>query len=199
MIREANFNDLTEIAQLHIQSFENHFLPKLGVKLLSQYYKEFMTEKNIFLVSVNDNNQIDGLVLGTQSSDEGRNRFIKNNIFRLFVRMCLLCLKFDKDAWSRILAFIRNRLYRVINNKKKSNSKRVSSSSFSLLSICVSQKVKGRGVSRSLIEEFENRLANLGYEYYTLTVQKSNMRAINFYNKLHMSIYRETDTEYGYI
>ena len=48
MIREANFNDLTEIAQLHIQSFENHFLPKLGVKLLSQYYKEFMTEKNIF-------------------------------------------------------------------------------------------------------------------------------------------------------
>ena len=142
MIREANFNDLTEIAQLHIQSFENHFLPKLGVKLLSQYYKEFMTEKNIFLVSVNDNNQIDGLVLGTQSSDEGRNRFIKNNIFRLFVRMCLLCLKFDKDAWSRILAFIRNRLYRVINNKKKSDSKRVSSSSFSLLSICVSQKSK---------------------------------------------------------
>jgi len=68
----------------------------------------------------------------------------------------------------------------------------------SLLSICVSKKAKGTGVSKSLIEEFENRLLGKGYTRYTLTVYKNNSRAINFYNKIGMTVYKETESEYGY-
>jgi ribosomal protein S18 acetylase RimI-like enzyme len=69
----------------------------------------------------------------------------------------------------------------------------------SLLSICVAKNAKGTGVSKALVEEFEKRVKQLGYEGYTLTVRKANNRANNFYKKIGMDIYKESDSEYGYI
>ena len=91
MIREANLNDLNEIAELHMQSFENHFLPKLGIKLLSEYYEEFLEERNIFLVNIDENtNKVNGFILGTPDSAVGKNRFINNNKIQLLLRILLL-------------------------------------------------------------------------------------------------------------
>jgi len=50
MIRDVSYNDIEQIAKLHIISFEGHFLPKLGIKLLGRYYEEFLNDQNIFLV-----------------------------------------------------------------------------------------------------------------------------------------------------
>ena len=36
MIRNVEFNDLNEIAKLHTQSFENHFLPKMRIEITSK-------------------------------------------------------------------------------------------------------------------------------------------------------------------
>jgi ribosomal protein S18 acetylase RimI-like enzyme len=197
MIRDADLNDLREIAILHTESFEGHFLPKLGLKLLVKYYEEFIDEKNIFIVNVDENNRINGLVLGTPNSAVGRNRFIMNNKIGLSLRVLLLCFILDKDTWVRLLGFIRS-FFNKENNKvikhRKPHKKTIS-----LLSICVSQDAKGKGVSKALIQEFEHRLTKLGYEGYTTTVYKTNDRANQFYKNIKMDIYKETKREYGYI
>jgi len=198
MIRNANLNDLNEIAKLHTESFEDHFLPKLGLKLLANYYKEFMDENNIFIVSINQNNRIDGFVLGTQNSAIGRKKFIENNKIALSLRVALLCLKFDKDTWDRIKGFI-EKLFLKREKKVTVNNDLPSFKVLSLLSICVAKNAKGTGVSKALVEEFEKRVKQLGYEGYTLTVRKANNRANNFYKKIGMDIYKESDSEYGYI
>jgi len=197
MIREAHLNDLNNIAELHMQSFENHFLPKLGLKLLSKYYEEFLDERNIFLVNIDENtNKINGMILGTPDSAVGRNRFINKNKMQLLLRILLLCLKLDKNTWTRVFNFIKSSMF--LNRNKKVNQK-LNLKVLTLLSICVSNQYKGKGVSKILVEEFEQRLIENGYEGYILTVHKSNDRANKFYKKISMSIYKESDTEFGYI
>jgi ribosomal protein S18 acetylase RimI-like enzyme len=199
MIRNANLNDLNEIAKLHIESYENHFLPKLGPKLLSNYYKEFTDDSN-FLVSIDDNNKINRVLLGTSASAIGRNKFIKINKIRLTLQLLWLCLKLDKDTWIRVSRFIWSFLP-IKNTKatKITDSNKLSLKVLNILSICVSPDSKGKGVSKALVEEFEERLNKLGYTGYKLTVHKTNSRANRFYKKIGMRIYKESDTAYGYI
>jgi ribosomal protein S18 acetylase RimI-like enzyme len=190
MIREAGLCDLNAIAELHVQSYENHFLPKLGVKLLAKYYKEFIDDKNIFLVYVDEkSNAISGLILGTPASALSRNRFIKNNIIYLSLQIFLLCIKLDKDTWMRLLIFLKSFFFKEDTNKYSLTNDKSDFSAISLLSICVASKYKGKGISKLLIENFEQRLIKSGYEGYMLTVHKTNERANRFYNKLSMSVY----------
>lgn len=200
MIKEAKFSDLESIARLHSESFEDHFLPKLGTELLSKYYKEFINDKNIFIISTDETNAINGLILGTPDSSVGRNQFIRSNKVALAFRIAFLCLKLDKDTWDRVVGFIKNRV--VSQPSKKDVTKSLgtpSTSTISLLSICVSKNAKGLGVAKSLVEEFEERLIKNGYKGYMLTVHKNNDRANGFYKKIGMSVYKESDSEYGYL
>lgn len=107
MIRQAKLNDLESIARLHSESFEDHFLPKWGIGLLVNYYKEFINDENIFIVSTDETSAINGLVLGTPDSSIGRNQFIRSNKVKLSFRIALLCLRLDKDTWSRVVGFIK--------------------------------------------------------------------------------------------
>ncbi len=200
MIREANLKDLNEIAELHMQSFENHFLPKLGLKLLSKYYKEFLDEGNVFLISVDEKtNKINGLILGTPNSAIGRNRFINNNKIRLLLRILVLCLKLDKDTWIRVFSLIKSFVLLDRSKKVALNNDKPNLKVLTLLSICVSNQYKGKGIFKILVENLEQKLIKCGYEGYILTVHKTNDRANNFYDKLSMRIYKESDTEFGYI
>jgi len=197
MIRNVNSNDLNEIAKLHMESFEDHFLPKLGLKLLAKYYKEFINKKNIFIANVNENNKIDGLLLGTPNSEKYRNLFVRNNIIGLSFRISLLCLKLDYDTWTRVFGCFRTVFHK--KNKRVRTSSKNDIKPFCLLSICVSQDSKGKGVSKDLIEAFEKKLVNQGYRSYALTVHKNNNRANHFYKKQGMHIYKESESEYGYM
>lgn len=199
MIRNAISNDLYKIAKLHTESFENHFLPKLGLGLLAKYYKEFIDDENIFIVNINANKEIDGLLLGTPDSSIGRNKFIKNNKIGLSLRVLLLSIKFDKDTWVRIKGFIQSFFSKKKNDRVQVNSDKPSFKVITLLSICVSENSKGKGISRALVKEFEERLTNLGYEGYILTVHQENDRANKFYEKTGMRIFTESDNEYKYI
>lgn len=198
MIRNARFNDLINIAKLHTRSFEGHFLPKLGIKLLANYYKEFINDTNIFIVSLDANNNINGLLLGTPDSSFDRNQFIRKNKIMLSLRMLVLCLMFDKDTWARIKGGVSS-LLKQKEDGTVDRKNRTSFKTITLLSICVSQDNKGKGISKALVEEFEDRLTKLGYEGYILTVHKSNYRATRFYEKNEMSIFYESNDEYKYI
>ncbi|NLL05950.1 MAG: GNAT family N-acetyltransferase [Clostridiaceae bacterium] len=200
MIRKAKESDLEAIARLHSESFENHFLPKLGIKLLSKYYKEFINDNNIFIVCTDESDNIIGLLLGTPDSSVGKKQFIRNNFLKLFLRVVKLCLFLDRDTWNRVIEYFKNVVISKVPKKKAEEfNKTLSINTLTLLSLCVSTNAKGTGVSQQLVKVFEQIVKKSGYEGYTLTVHKDNDRANAFYRKMDMSIYKESHSEYGYI
>lgn len=200
MIREATLSDINEIAELHISSYENHFLPKLGPKLLSKYYKEFLEEENIFIVDVDEESgRINGFVLGTPNSTIGKKRFINNNKIWLLLKLMLLCLKLDKDTWTRVFKFATSAIGLDRSKRAASSDDRPNLKTLGILSICVVNQCKGQGIAKILVEDFEQRLIKNGYEGYTLSVYKTNERARRFYEKISMKIYKESAATVSYI
>jgi Acetyltransferases len=190
MIRLATDEDLNCIANLHIECFPNYFLTKLGTDLLAKYYKEFITDKDIFIV-YEEKGQINGLLVGTPDSNMGRHAFIRHNFISLGKRVIWLCIRFDKDTIKRI------NLLNALRTKKKINVG-TECSEIRLLSICVSNQSRGNGIAEELIDVFEKRLIKAGFNSYGLTVYKDNQRANRFYQKAGMQMERETETEYKY-
>ena len=53
-----------------------------------------------------------------------------------------------------------------------------------LLSIAVTEEKEGKGVSTSLVKNFEKGVENIGGKRYGLTVHDDNIHALNFYRKM---------------
>ncbi len=193
MIRKAKEGDLLKIASLHTECFPDHFLPKLGLKLLSRYYKEFLLSGDIFLINV-DGDKVNGLLVGRISSINIINNFIRNNYIELGFRVFKLCIKFDKDIYIRIRRFLKQKFQ---SNSSKNKSARSNMRAWaSLHVICVSDDCKGTGVARKLVEEFEKQLFEYSFPGYKLLVRKTNCRAQRFYEKVGLQMDNETETHY---
>jgi len=121
----------------------------------------------------------------------GLSKIIK---IRLSLRILLLCIKLDKDTWSRVFKFIKTLPKKQVNVASSKSQVKM----MSILSICVSNKMKGKGVSKALVEDFEKQLTERGIDGYTLSVKKTNERAIAFYKKMNMNIYTESEYAYGF-
>jgi ribosomal protein S18 acetylase RimI-like enzyme len=143
---------------------------------------------------------INGFLVGTVSSENGRNNFIKDNKFALTLRVLWLCFKFDKSVWLRVFKFIRSMEKKLINKKYilTSESSRLNEGIIRLLSICVSKNSRCKGIAKEMVEEFERLLIDKGYKGYALTVYKSNINANIFYKKIDMKIYKKTRSIYKY-
>lgn len=195
MIRKATQLDLMEIAVLHTECFLDS---KLGLNLLLKYYKEFLKAGDIFLINA-DGTNINGFVVGTHLPSIRQNNFIKNNSVELGIRTLQLLITFDKDTWIRVWKRVFSFIKCHSSPPASENSVNVTTGETYpiLVSICVSKDCKGKGIGRKLVKEFEKQLFVLGYQGYTLAVRKTNDRAVRFYKKLGMSVYRETASEYG--
>ena len=79
----------------------------------------------------------------------------------------------------KMLAFLTMFVRKNVNN---------SSAKFRLLSIAISPEAQGKGVSKELIDFFENHLINNNIYFYGLSVKKGNNRAIKFYEKNNFKI-----------
>lgn len=196
MIRSAKYEDLMNISILHTKCFPDS---KLGLDMSLRYYEEFLMADDVFLVDEEGIN-INGFVMGTSSLGVRQNNFVRNNSIRLVTRILQLCIKFDKDTWIRIWksgsSFIKQRLLTFVG---KDNINEVSGKTYlNLVSICVSDDCRGTGIGRKLVKEFEKQLIILGYQGYKLSVRKANSRAIQFYRKLNMSVYKETESRYEF-
>lgn len=101
--------------------------------------------------------------------------------------MAWLCLTFNKLAITKCIAFIKP--------KKDSNEVRKTQAEGDLLSICVMDVCKGKGVAMELVSEFEKLLRDKRIADYTLSVYKTNKRAIHFYEKCGLTFYEDRNDE----
>ena len=182
--------DMPEVARVHQKCFPGTFIASFGQKLISDYYTEFYNENPLFVL-VEKDGTIEGFCMGYMTGSEARNRFMSKCKIRLAFRMLFLCMTFNKLAIQKCLAF-------VMPKKKSTPSKKVKADA-DLLSICVTDNLKGTGASKELVAKFEELLVERKVKNYTLAVYKNNARAIGFYKKMGFETVAETFDEYKMI
>ena len=190
IFKDATENDMASVAKLHVDCFQGTFIASLGLKLIENYYREYLKEKSPFVLAYEDNSLI-GFCMGYYDGSKARESFMAQNKKQLILRLIELCLSFNRLALSKCW-------YYVFPPKmpKKEKDKKPVKAEADLLSICVKEIYRGLGISKSLVHEFEKKLIENEKKDVTLSVYMTNDRAIGFYKKMGYSIVDETVDEY---
>lgn len=184
-IRKAVQSDIVDVARVHKERFSDHFLGKFPRKIIERYYWPYVADDNIlFIVHLDENNKVDGFVMGGFSQDikEAASNFIRHNLL-LLMGVIVITPKVWKDVFDR-LKFLFRKDERLKNEVEKSDIR--------LLSIAVAKEKEGKGVSTSLVKNFEKGVENIGGKRYGLSVHDNNIHALNFYRK--MGLIKDTQT-----
>lgn len=186
--RKALLNDMNSIAQVHRECFKGTFIASFGQDLIVKYYTEFYNECPLFVVA-EENDELVGFCMGYKTGSHARNEFLRKNKIRLAFRMLYLCMSLNKLAIKKCIGFL--------THDKTDGTIRVKTHvDADLLSICVKDKCKGKGIASFLVKQFEALLTDYNLKDYTLSVYKVNDRAIAFYKKCGMTIIDETTDEF---
>lgn len=197
LYKDACEAEIPEIVQVHLKCFESYFLSSLGETLLENYYKQFLKEDNLFVVAKDfENDKIIGFCMGYYSGSQAKNHFEQKNKAALAKKLFFLCLKLDRAAISRCL----KKISTVFKPKNKHTTAEHANTA-DLLSICILNDYRGKeyGVSEALLQNFEKKLIENKIKSYTLSVNKDNGRARNFYLKNGMKCIAEHDGSAIYI
>ena len=187
--RDATESDLNRIADLHIACFKGTFIAYWGANLIARYYQKFLAEGGPFVLAFDDDNLV-AFCMGYYDGSNARNAFLQENKFRLALRMLVLCLSFNKLVLKKCWNF-------VFGAKKngEQDAKKVKAEA-DLLSICVMDTYRGKGISVELVKQFESRVINAGRSDLMLAVYQDNVRAIAFYKKMGYAIACDDGDEY---
>ena len=183
--RDAVESDMKAVARLHEACFRGTFIASLGEALIADYYREFLREGGPFVLAFEDEKLV-GLCMGYYAGSGARNAFVSKNKGRLARWLLALCLSLNRVAIKKCFGY-------VFSRKKAASAPRAEAD---LLSICVLDEYRGKKVSRRLLEEFEQRVSAAGKKDVTLSVYKSNGRAIAFYKKMGYSVCEKGTDEY---
>lgn len=175
MITNAKYDDLKEIAKVHIKCFPDYFLTKYGEKLLSKYYGEYLEENDPFVIARKDD-EIVGFCMGHIGQSEARNAFLRKNFVGMACKTLKLMLSFDREVYSRIKS--------AIFPSKGDQPEKDKEDEAYLLSLCVIEEMRGTGLSKQLVEAFEKQLLEKGCTEYALFAIEDNDRGIGFYEKM---------------
>lgn len=185
-VRSANINDMSQIADVHKACFKGYFISLLGSKLISLYYQAFFIELPLFCVAC-EGDRIIGFCMGyNRFNTRAKKEFVSKHKFRLFFRVLLLMFSFNPIVYKKCFSYL----------FKNTTSNYQNVATGDLLSICVLDKYRGKGVAYNLLITFEKLLLDNNINDYTLGVYKDNRTAIRFYIKNGMSIVYEDEEEY---
>lgn len=187
-IRAAKETDLIEVARVHKICFPNSFSTRLGPKLLSNYYLEFYKENpHLFYVCENEDGKMCGFVMGyVLGKTNAISSFSKNNRITMALKVMGLLICFDKLAW--------NKVKKTLKKKPASDSaKKIDKTGEGdLLSICVTDEMKGTGAAVALVDVYNDALKAHGHKFCYLTCDTDNPRGLAFYKKIGYSIVEQT-------
>lgn len=189
-IRAANASDMTAVADVHSVCFPNNFSTRLGKKLLSEYYLEFYNEApHLFLVCENDDGKMCGFVMGyVLGRTNAVSGFMKKNRIAMGMKVLGLLICFDKLAWRKV----KNTLSRKKKDESSDTPVIDKTGEGDLLSICVTDEMKGSGAAVEMVNRYNAVLREHGHKICYLTCETSNPRGLAFYKKLGYEIAEES-------
>ncbi len=189
-IRNASLNDMHEVAAVHSVCFPDNFSTKLGNKLLAAYYTEFYNEApHLFLVCENDGGKICGFVMGyILGRTNAVSDFVKKNRIAMGVKVLGLLVRFDRLAWRKV----KNTFSKKKTGGSSDTSVTDKTGEGDLLSICVTDDMKGSGAALEMVHRYNAVLREHGHKVCYLTCETSNPRGLAFYKKLGYEIAEES-------
>jgi len=182
--RLAKYSDSDILAKIHIQTFHDFFLSSLGYKFLNTYYLACLqSPDSIAICALNDDNEVIGFSIGCIYSKGFHKRIIIRNLFTFLYQAIRISI-INPKALIRL----------SINLEKKANKEDIGDYS-ELLSIAVSNKYKGCGVGKNLINIFEVEVQKKGSKRIALTTDlNNNEHVISFYKNLGYNLFYEFTT-----
>ena len=179
--RFAKIEDANQIADIHLQAFEDFFLTSLGLGFLKLYYKSAINFKGATTIcAINENNKIIGFSMGSIISTNFHKKLILSNKLGFFIRVIIILFSNPKAL---------NRLKKNLQKKADPND---DGDYAELLSIGVLPEFKGLGVGKGLLIEFERAVLNAGAKRISLTTDiEKNQNVVNFYFSMKFKVYYE--------
>lgn len=170
---------IEEISKLHKTSYKtSHLTSTLSVDMLVEYYTAIYHHSDLCVVA-KQNDKILGYIFSGYKTSVGVQEFSRKNKFFLFKTICQHPQHIVQKLKIKLLSIFR--------------SKHQTLYPFRLLSIAVHPDCQGEGVSSKLLSFFETQLVNLGVSSYGLSVKRTNVRAIKFYQKTGFQVEAEID------
>lgn len=172
--------DIGEIVSIHIKTFRNFFMTKLGPNFLSKYYRIVLDYPKSIFLGVKYEGKIIGFVAGFLDPYEFYSLMSKRKVY------------FLPDI---ILSILKNPLLivRVLYNFKRVNSisRGNEISTVELASLAVDPQYLGKGFGKLLVQSFLDTAKNLEASYVYLTTDAKNNDYVNkFYQKLGFELYK---------
>lgn len=187
ILRKLTTADLPQIARVHINSFPDSALTKLGAGIVERYYRWQLTgphEKvravGAFIADECVGFSFSGVFDGSTSG------FIRQN--RVFLVKEVLRrpqLFFNQTFLGRLREGVRL-LTRFAKKKPASTAKPAGERTppnYGILSIAVSQNHQKSGIGQLLMRDAETEAYKYGFQEICLTVHPENKKAVRFYEK----------------
>jgi ribosomal protein S18 acetylase RimI-like enzyme len=199
--RSTRREDLIEIARIHKESYPpGHFINEFSISTIAKFYGKFLDGKRdiVFLLCVLENNIV-GFALGGRidSLTMAKKKFIKEELHNLIIEAYLKLMSCNFSFFKKLFQRVKSNLRSFV--KKSNKDTKRSEDVWSLLSIAVSNKVKGKSFGQKLLQCFEKESRSSGIQKYRLSVAKDNLAARNFYLKNGFHVNNETKNSVSFI
>lgn len=186
IIKSINEEHLHELVNIHLDSFENFFLSKLGKKFLYAFYDTVRRDHNSVLIGVfnSEDNKIAGFCAATFLSKNYYKRLLLNNKF-IYLRISIPLI-FTKPHF----------LIRLAKNLTKKSQNTADDFLYAeLLSIAIAKKNQGKGLGKLILKKLEEILIENKCQRLSLTTDlNQNDKSIEFYKGLGFSNYYQFST-----
>lgn len=160
---------LSEVARIHKKSYgKDHFSASFTMRDLMEYYDSYINMNAYCYISVDDAGSIVGFVIAGYNTSKSLQNFIASHK----IKLVLYLIWSPRELWNKVLA----KIYGLFAENRRS------SASLRLLSIAVDPTFQNRGYGAQIIRCLESKLLENGEKVYGLSVRKTNIRAIEFYN-----------------
>jgi|TARA_R100000049_G_C1939440_1_gene83445 ribosomal protein S18 acetylase RimI-like enzyme len=168
-VRDAVESDLPEVVRVHQIAFKGFFLDSMGPRFLRAYYGAILEYgPAIFLVSIDENDELDGFAVGFQDPEAFYDHF-RSRRLRLLPIIVLALLR-------RPTLFVEI----ARNTRRVAATGKGPASVVELSSIATSRL--GTGIGSHLLQAFCDRGRGLGASEVTLTTDRDeNASVVNFY------------------
>lgn len=180
-VRNATYDDVERIVEIHINAFEGFFLTFLGTKFLRLLYVGFINQGVLRVAVVNSN--IVGFSAGTEQPDIFFSNLRKNKWLSFFLAAAPGLIKKP--------SLVIKKLYGAVFYK--GDSVEILNNSFLLSSLAVDPYSEGKGIGTFLINDLNEVLAEKrkSESIYLITDKNENGSVLGFYNKCGFSIESE--------
>jgi len=168
--------DISQVVNIHIESFNGFFLTTLGYSFLHCYYSSVIRNEDSICVGIFDKNKLIGFAVGTiKPVGFHKKLFLKN--FKLFLPYLFKYI-FKPKVILRLLLNLQKGSKREINNYAE------------LLSIAVNKNFMGKGWGKILLKEFERQVLKNNFKNIILTTDYyNNEYTMNFYKNNGYSVF----------